>query len=81
MTMAASNDTARFLLCVSAGDYPASLEAHKFYQALFDTDAEGRGMVRVVDESGEDYLYPQDLFVSVELTEPAVETLMAAAAA
>lgn len=79
--MAESNDLARFLLCVSAGDYPVSLEARKVYQTLSDTDAEDRGMVRVVDESGEDYLYPQDLFVPVELTAPAVETLMAAAAA
>jgi hypothetical protein len=79
--MTQSNDQTRFLLCVSAGDYPVSLEARKVYLTLSDPEAEVRGMVRVVDESGEDYLYPHDLFVPVELTAPTVETLMAAEAA
>ena len=79
--MGSTNDPTRFVLCVTAGDYPVSLEARKVYRTLPDAMAESRGMVRVVDESGEDYLYPHDLFVPVELTAPTVETLMAAGAA
>ena len=58
---------ARFVLCVRDGGYPASLEIRKVYQVLPDTDALSHGMIRVVDESGEDYLYPEDLFVPIEL--------------
>jgi hypothetical protein len=59
--------TVRFLLCVSNESYPASLEVRKVYQALPDPVAASRGLVRVIDESGEDYLYPLDRFVAVEL--------------
>ena len=47
--------------------YPASLELRKLYCVLTDTFAEQHGMIRVIDESGEDYLYPQDYFVRVAL--------------
>lgn len=56
-----------FVLCVDSGGYPASLEPRKIYQALKDPTAESRGMLRVVDESGEDYLYPSELFVPIEV--------------
>jgi hypothetical protein len=48
-------------------DYPASLELRKLYVVLEDTFASEHGMVRVVDESGEDYLYPDEFFLPVEL--------------
>jgi hypothetical protein len=57
----------RFLLCVNNKGYLASLEVHKVYQAIGDTDAEQHGLVRVIDESGEDYLFPERYFVAVEL--------------
>ena len=57
----------RFLICVSNEGYPASLEVRKVYQAMPDATASMRRFVRVVDESGEDYLYPEDLFVPIEL--------------
>ncbi len=57
----------RFFLCVNNDAYPASLEARKVYRGLPDPTAEARGFVRVVDESGEDYLYPASCFVAVEL--------------
>jgi len=57
----------QFLLCVNNEAYPASLEVRKVYQALPDSVAASRGFVRVIDESGEDYLYPSDRFVPVEL--------------
>jgi len=56
-----------FVVCVSNGDYPASLEVRKLYEALPDADAEKLGQMRIVDESGEDYLYPQSFFAPVEL--------------
>jgi hypothetical protein len=56
-----------FALCVKDGGHPASLEARKIYRVLPDPDARSHGLVRVVDESGEDYLYPEDLFVPIEV--------------
>ena len=61
----------RFLLCVKNEGYPASLEVRKVYQGLPDSVAASRGFVRVIDESGEDYLYPTECFVAVELSEAA----------
>ena len=59
--------TTRFVVCVNNAGYPASLELHKIYRAVLDPGAARDGDVRVVDESGEDYLYPAKWFVSVEL--------------
>ena len=58
---------ARFAICVNNGEYPASLELHKVYRVLPDKEAEPDGDLRVVDESGEDYLFPAEYFVLVEL--------------
>jgi hypothetical protein len=57
----------RFAICVKNDDYPASLELRKLYPVLEDTFADQHGMIRIVDESGEGYLYPQAYFVRVEL--------------
>jgi hypothetical protein len=57
----------RFVVCVRNVGFPASLELRKIYQALTDIDAEARGLLRVIDESGEDYLYPQKFFVAIDL--------------
>ena len=56
-----------FLLCVQNDNYPASLEARKVYQAMPDAAAAARHFVRIIDESGEDYLYPDSYFVPIEL--------------
>jgi hypothetical protein len=56
----------KLAICVDNTDYPASLELHKLYRVLPDEDAERDGDVRVIDESGEDYLYPADYFLLVE---------------
>jgi hypothetical protein len=45
-------------MCVNSDEYPASLELRKVYQRVRDAKAETKGLVRVIDESGEDYLYP-----------------------
>ena len=68
----------RFAICINHGGYPASLEVLKLYQVLPDTDAAQHHQLRVVDESGEDYLYFEDLFIVVDLP-AAVETALAQA--
>lgn len=57
----------RFVVCIRNSGYAASLELRKIYQVLPDTDAEGHALIRVIDESGEDYLYPDGFFMAVEL--------------
>jgi hypothetical protein len=64
---------------VNNSEYPASLELHKIYRVLPDEDAAADGDLRVVDESGEDYLYPADYFVIVELPQEVRESLTRAA--
>jgi len=59
-----------YVVCVNNTDYPASLELHKIYRTVPDPDAETDGDIRVVDESGEDYLYSQDRFTPIRV--PAV---------
>lgn len=69
----------RFVVCVRNAGYPASLELRKLYQALPDADAAAHNLVRVIDESGEDYLYPEKRFVALELPQ-GVETALRRAA-
>lgn len=57
----------RFVVCIENTGYPASLELHKIYRVVADADAARDGDVRIVDESGEDYLYPAEWFVTVAL--------------
>ncbi|MBX6312288.1 MAG: hypothetical protein IRY99_05120 [Isosphaeraceae bacterium] len=66
-----SESSGRFLLCITNAGYPASLEVRKVYQALPDPVAASRDFIRVIDESGEDYLYPSECFVAIELPEAA----------
>jgi hypothetical protein len=60
----------RFAVCVDNRDYPASLELRKIYQLLPDDVAGMEGMLRVIDESGEDYLYPKNCFLPLTLPKP-----------
>ena len=57
----------KFAVCVKNSDYPASLELLKIYEILPDDTAEKDHLLRVMDESGEDYLYPADCFLPVNL--------------
>ena len=57
----------QFVICVDNGGYPASLERWKVYRALPDREADAHGMLRVIDESGEDYLYPKERFCPIQL--------------
>ena len=65
----------KYVVCVRNDDYPASLELRKLYRVLEDDFAGKHGMVRVIDESGEDYLYPNDFFVQVDLPAAIQKTL------
>ncbi len=58
---------ASYVLCVKNRGYPASLELRKIYRALPDSEGARHGLSRVIDESGEDYLYPTDFFIPIEL--------------
>ena len=64
-----------FVLCIDDGGYPASLEVRKVYVSLPDKLAAERGHIRVIDETGEDYLYPAELFVPVKIPPQAASLL------
>ena len=65
----------RFLVCVRNDGYPESIERRKLYRVLPDAKAAKIDFVRVIDESGEDYLYPKRFFAPVRLTPPARRAL------
>lgn len=69
----------RFAVCVRNKDYKASLEKRKIYEILPDPEVEKHHQVRIIDESGEDYIYPQDYFVFLELPKEAEEAVVQAA--
>jgi hypothetical protein len=56
-----------YAICIKNRGYPASLEVRKVYRLLADPEAERRKQVRVIDESGEDYLFPATYFVPIDL--------------
>ncbi len=62
----------RYALCVKNRGYSAALEVRMVYRVLVDRVAEQRNLVRVVDESGEDYLYPAGFFLPIEIPRAAV---------
>jgi hypothetical protein len=67
----------QFVVCLKNKGYEVSLERRKIYQVVPDTQAAKHRQVRVIDESGEDYLYPQDLFAPIELTQPVRRAVLA----
>lgn len=64
-----------FAICVDNSGYPVSLELHKVYRVLPDLDARRDGDLRVIDESGEDYLFPATYFLTVDLPRDAARAL------
>ena len=66
----------RFAVCIRNTGYLASLELRKLYQLVDDPEAEKDGMLRVIDESGEDYLFPASMFMLVPLPASIEEALM-----
>jgi hypothetical protein len=69
----------RFVVCVENEGHPVSLEKRKIYVALADPVADSHGLVRVIDESGEDYLYPREFFLQITLPQSVKKAVLAAA--
>jgi len=67
------------VVCIDNEGYPAALEKRKIYIALRDIDAEKHGLLRIIDESGDDYLYPKALFRSIDLPQAVRRAVLAAA--
>lgn len=61
----------KFVICINNDNYSASLELRKIYQVLEDEKAAEHHHLRIIDESGEDYLYPADYFVPIEVPQAA----------
>jgi hypothetical protein len=57
----------KFVVCIDNSEYPVSLELHKIYRTVPDKDIESDGDLRVIDESGEDYLYPNSFFIPIRV--------------
>jgi hypothetical protein len=74
----AKTQTKQLVVCIDNKDYPASLEKRKIYVALRDAGAEKHGLLRIVDESGEDYLYPKRSFRSIALPQSVKKAVLAA---
>jgi len=67
---------AAFVVCIKNSECPGSLELHKIYRILRDEDAEKEGDIRVIDESGEDYLYPAEWFVPLAVPQAVKSSLL-----
>ena len=67
-----------YVVCVNNSGYPASLELHKIYSALPNNEAAADGDLRVMDESGEDYLFPANYFASITVPESVKASLLKA---
>jgi hypothetical protein len=72
------NAIPRFAVCVNNSEYPASLELHKIYRVLPDEEAAQDGDLRIIDESGEDYLYPAEYFILIALPREVERALLQA---
>ena len=69
------NSKKMFVVCIKNEGYAASLELRKIYEVIPDERAADHQMIRVVDESGEDYLYPSDFFITIDLPKPIEQAL------
>jgi hypothetical protein len=77
--MNTENAQPQFAVCIDNEGYPASLELRKIYRVLPDKKAAKHSLMRVVDESGEDYLYPERFFVPIRLPQALKEAFLHAA--
>ena len=68
----------RFAICLKNKGYEVSLEPRKIYQVLADPDAVKHRQLRIIDESGEDYLFPESYFATIELPKPLRKAVLAA---
>jgi hypothetical protein len=75
----AKQQSKQLVVCINNEGYPASLEKRKIYLTFRDATADKHGLIRVVDESGEDYLYPKTFFRSIALPQAVKKAVLAAA--
>ncbi|MEI9992912.1 MAG: hypothetical protein WDM86_23155 [Rhizomicrobium sp.] len=68
----------QLVICVNNQGYPAALEKRKIYVSLRDPSAEKNGLVRIVDESGDDFLYPASFFRPIALPDKVKKAVLAA---
>jgi hypothetical protein len=78
LSMAVAPQQRLFAVCVNNQGFPASLEVRKLYEVVPDSEAAAEGLVRVIDESGEDYLYPAAYFRPLELSADVQQALYSA---
>lgn len=78
-TQANKTQPKQLVVCIDNEGYPASLEKRKIYVALPDRAAEKHGLLRIIDESGDDYLYPKTLFRTIALPQAVKKAVLAAA--
>jgi hypothetical protein len=76
--MATRSTRKQFVVCLKNKGYEVSLERRKIYQVLPDPEAAKHKQIRVIDESGEDYLYPQNFFALIALPQPLRRAVQAA---
>ena len=74
-----ANTPTQFVVCIKNDGYEVSLETRKIYVVKPDATAEEQALVRIVDESGEDYLYPRELFQPISLSPAESKAILAAA--
>ena len=68
----------QFVICIKNRDFSASLELRKIYRVMPDDEAAAHKQIRVIDESGEDYLYPAEYFVSIRLPQAVEKAVLQA---
>jgi len=77
--MKPENQSPRFAVCINNSTYPDDLKVRTVYQVLRDDSAARSNFLRVIDETGEDYLYPAEYFVFVDVPPDAAKALLATA--
>jgi hypothetical protein len=77
--MAQRRQHGRYFVCINNEGYQVSLECRKIYETRPDALADKLGQLRIVDESGEDYLYPAEFFMDISLPQPVRQALKLAA--
>ena len=73
------HNSKHFAICIKNNGYKVSLERRKIYPVVDDKDASAQDLIRVVDESGESYLYPENFFIAIKLPQPVIRAFARAA--
>jgi hypothetical protein len=72
------HNLSEFVVCINNSGYPTSLELHKIYRVLVDKDILDETDIRIIDESGEDYIYPSFYFVPIQVPQIVENSLLRA---